>query len=211
MSRDWRKWHRGYDEPGSLLQRRLAVVQLCVRDALDEMPPGRIRVISMCAGEGRDLLGVLEDHPRAQDVDGRLVELDPELAATASTAAPANVEVHCGDASMTGAYAEAVPANVLMLCGIFGNVIDADVEHTVRALPSLCAPGATVIWTRHRRPPDLTVGIRRWFEESGFEEVAFVAPDDSFYGVGMHRLTGATLPFMPDARLFSFVGYDALR
>jgi hypothetical protein len=174
------------------------------------MAPGRIRVISMCAGEGRDLLGVLTDHPRSRDVEGRLVELEPELAATASTAAPANVVVDCGDASMTDAYTEAVPADLVLLCGVFGNVTDADVEHTVRALPSLCAPGATAIWTRHRRPPDLTVAIRRWFAASGFDEVAFVAPDDAFYGVGMHRLSGPPLPFRPAERLFTFVGYDAL-
>jgi hypothetical protein len=33
-------------------------------------------VISLCAGQGRDLLGVLADHPRREDVRARLVELD---------------------------------------------------------------------------------------------------------------------------------------
>jgi hypothetical protein len=211
MSRDWRKWHEEYDTPGSFLQRRLALVQRCIRDALDALPPGRVHVISMCAGEGRDLLGVLRDHPRSSDVDARLVEVDPELAETAARAAPANVSVHRADASTTDAYAGAVPADLVLACGVFGNVPNADVEGTIRRLPSLCASRAYVIWTRHRRPPDLTISIRRWFEEAGFEEVAFVAPDDVVYTVGMHRMTAAPRPFTPGERLFTFIGYDALR
>ncbi len=68
MERDWREWHRDYDAPGSRLAQRLLVVQGLIRDAIDGLPPGPIRVVSACAGEGRDLLGVLADHPRAADV-----------------------------------------------------------------------------------------------------------------------------------------------
>ena len=78
MSRDWREWHTAYDGDTPLTQ-RLAIVQARIADALDAAPPGPIRVISMCAGQGRDLLGVLADHPRRADVRARLVELDGEL------------------------------------------------------------------------------------------------------------------------------------
>jgi hypothetical protein len=84
---DWRQWHQSYDDPDSALARRLEVVQTYVRAALDRAPAGAVPVVSLCAGQGRDLLGVLEDHPRAADVHARLVELDPELAATARTRA----------------------------------------------------------------------------------------------------------------------------
>ena len=161
MERDWREWHAEYDDPSSRLARRLAIVQQCIRNALDSMAPGPIRVVSMCAGEGRDLLGVLADHPRASDVTGRLVELDPELAARAAARAPVGIEVVCGDASTSDVYTGAVPADLVLVCGVFGNISDADVEHTVRTLASLCAPGATAIWTRHRREPDLTVSVPR--------------------------------------------------
>src|SRR5262245_43494417 len=121
MVRDWREWHEEYDDPDSRLTRRLHVVQAYISDALDHMPPGSIRAISACAGEGRDLLGVLATHPRAADVTARLVELDPELAATAAANAPAGVEVVCGDGSNTTAYAGATPAQLVLICGIFGN------------------------------------------------------------------------------------------
>jgi hypothetical protein len=211
VARDWQAWHREYDAPGSRLARRLAVVQGFIRDALDRMPPGPIRVLSLCAGEGRDLLGVLATHPRAADVTARLVELDPELAARAAAHAPPGVEVLCADASTTSAYAGAAPADLVLVCGVFGNVSDRDIHQTVRSLSTLCAPRATVIWTRHRNPPDRTVDIRRWFGEAGFEEQGFVGPDDLLFGVGAHRLAVEPLPYAPDVRLFSFVTRGAPR
>jgi hypothetical protein len=61
-----------------------------------------------------------------------------------------------GDAALTDAYEGAVVADLLLLCGVFGNVTDEDVETTASNASRLCAPGAVVIWTRHRRPPDLS-------------------------------------------------------
>jgi hypothetical protein len=210
MSNDWHEWHKAYDQPESPLTRRLAIVQLCIRAALDAALPGRIQVVSMCAGEGRDLLGVLEDHPRRADVAGRLVELDPRLAETARAAAPAAIDVRVADAGSTDPYAGAVPADIVVVCGVFGNITDADIMHTVDTLPTLCAPGATVVWTRHRRPPDATPTIRERFAAAGFAEVSFDSPAGTMFCVGAHRLVGAPRPFAPGTRLFEFVGYKML-
>ena len=207
---EWVTWHKGY-RPGSPLAQRLAVVQDLIRSALDGRAPGPIRVISMCAGDGRDLLGVLEEHPRCGDVQARLVELDPELAAHARDRAARtspHVEVVNADASMTSAYANAVPADIVMVCGVFGNVTDEDIEHTVRQLPTLCAPGATVIWTRGTFEPDLTPTIRAWFEASGFAELAFVAIPNTTAGVGAARLVASPRAFEPGVRLFTFLSAD---
>src|SRR2546421_1162500 len=202
MSRDWHEWHRAYDTPDSPLARRLAVVQQRIRDALDVAPPGPIAVISMCAGEARDLAGALAGHPRSPDVHGRLVELDPELARRARESFPARVEVLVGDAGMSTAYEDATPADLALVCGVFGNITDGDMERTVRFLPALCARGATVIWTRHRRPPDMTTEIRRWLAELEFDEVAFVAPEGTAFGIGIHRFAGTPVPFRPHVRMF---------
>jgi hypothetical protein len=209
MPRDWHEWHRAYDRPDSPLSRRLRVVQESIRNALDLAPPGDIRVISMAAGEARDILGVLEDHPRRDDVSGRIVELDPELAAIARAGAPAGIEVFVGDAGLAASYAGVAPADLVLVCGVFGNITDDDMFHTVARLPMLCAPGATLIWTRHRRPPDITPRLRDAFTAAGFEEVAFVGPDGTAFGVGVTRYTGSTPPFH-DERLYEFVGYDVL-
>ena len=71
----------------------------------------------------------------------------------------------------------------------FGNVSDSDIRRTVEAAPALCSLGASMIWTRHRRPPDLTPQIREWFTAAGFAEIAFDAPGTgTMVGVGAARL-----------------------
>jgi hypothetical protein len=208
MTREWRDWHSRYDRE-SMLARRLAVVRRLLRESLDRAPPGRLRLLSLCAGDGRDVLGALHGHPRAGDVTGRLVELDPQLAAAARKEAARRglrgLEVVTGDASTTTAAAGIVPADVVLLCGIFGNVRDADVENTVRHAPELCARGATVLWTRGRFPPDLTPKIRRWFTDAGFEEVAFVTVRGTTASVGANRFVGPRRRFSAGVRLFRFL------
>jgi hypothetical protein len=207
---DWSTWHHPYDEPGSSLHRRLLRVQQRLREALDNQPPGPIRVLSMCAGQGRDLLGLLPAHPRRRDVRAVLVEWDPRNAAVAATVAADvgldGVEVITGDASVTSAYAAIVPVDVALVCGVFGNVPDRDIRQTVQQLPGLLRTGGTVIWTRHRRDPDLTPVIRDWFAEAAFAEVGFDTEDGFHYAVGSHVLTGPAQPYQPDVALFSFQG-----
>jgi hypothetical protein len=204
---DWQVWHDRY-ETDPMLRQRLAVVQREITRALDDFQGSPLRVVSMCAGEARDLLGALDSHGR-RDITGRLVELDPELADRARAHAAAlglsGLETRTGDAADSTAYSGAVPADLVLVCGVFGNISDADVEKTVRALPQFAAPGATVIWTRHRREPDLTVDIRRWLEESGFENAMYEPiPDPERQGsVGVAIYRGQTQP-LADEHLFTF-------
>ena len=205
-ARDWVAWHEPYDDPESSLHQRLRLVQRRIRDAMDALAPGPVRVLSMCAGQGRDLLGVLATHPRRADVQARLVELDPRNAEAArqSAAQFPNVRVTTGDAASTGAYADVVPVDLALVCGVFGNIPDADIRRTIAELPHLCGPGATVIWTRHRQPPDLTPAIRSWFAEAGFTETAFEGGQDTWIGVGTHRFGGSPLPYRENLHLFQF-------
>jgi hypothetical protein len=105
---DWQTWHDEYDLPGSALARRLGVVQEQIVVALDSSPPGPLQVISLCAGQGRDLLEVLAGHPRRDDVRARLVELDVRNTAMAEETARAagldQVEVVAADAALTDQY-----------------------------------------------------------------------------------------------------------
>ncbi len=105
---DWHSWHADYDVPDSWPARRLAVVQEQVPRALDASPPGPLTVVSLCAGEGRDLLEVLPTHPRRDDVRARLVELDPRSTAVAEesirVAGLTGVEVVEGDAALVDHY-----------------------------------------------------------------------------------------------------------
>jgi hypothetical protein len=209
VTRDWRSWHDAYDEPSSPLAIRLALVQAQLSIALALAPPGPIRLVSLCAGQGRDVLGVLPGHPRRDDVSAVLVEFDPGNVQLAAERAAADnlgsVQVREADAGLVSNYADALPADVLLLCGIFGNISEADIRRTVAASASMCAPGGTVLWTRHRREPDLTREIRSWFEAAGFAEVAFYAPPPgTLTGVGVNRLTDSAAGQPPADRLFTF-------
>ncbi|MGW4497284.1 methyltransferase domain-containing protein [Micromonospora sp. NPDC004336] len=209
MTRDWHAWHEDYEDPGSALSRRLAEVRSRIRAALDVAPPGRLRAVSVCAGQGRDLIPVLAVHPRRDDVTARLVELDPRNAEVARSAARAaglsSVEVVVGDAARTDAYADLVPADLVLVCGVFGNVSEADVRATVRHCAALCATGGTVFWTRHRRSPDLVPTICDWFAEEGFTPLAVSSPADGV-GVGVHRFDGRPRPLPAGVTMFEFVG-----
>jgi hypothetical protein len=57
----------------------------------------------------------------------------------------------------------------------------------------------------HRRAPDLTSSVRRWLAAASFYDVAFDAPDDVLFSVGVHRFTGTPMPLAPPDRLFRFV------
>jgi putative methyltransferase len=191
------------DDGGELVRGRL-------RAELDRAPAGDVRLIILCAGQGRDVIGVLTGHPRRDDVRARLVELNERNVALARRAAQAagldGVEVLQADAGVTDACAGAVPAQIVVACGIFGNINGNDIRATVAALPSLCAPGALVLWTRHRSPPDLTPAIRSWFAEAAFREEAFDTSHDGFMSVGAHRLTGEPAALVLGQRPFTFPG-----
>ncbi|MCA2216391.1 SAM-dependent methyltransferase [Jidongwangia harbinensis] len=211
---DWVDWHADYDVPDSKLAHRLRIVQARIRTALDAMPAGPRTAVSLCAGQGRDLIGVLAGHPRGGDVRARLVELDQRNVNAARAAARAagldGVEVVRGDAGLTDCYAGAVPADLVVACGVFGNLTDEDVLATVDACRALCARGGTVVWTRHRGAPDRVPATCARFEEGGFERL-FLTPPEVGFSVGAHRHAGDPVPLRPGRRMFTFVGAATLR
>jgi hypothetical protein len=208
-TKDWYQWHAAYADSDSPLSRRLRLIQEQIASWLDERSDPSLTVVSICAGQGRDLLEVLAGRPDAARVRAHLVEYDQRnvavAKATISAAGICNVRVLRADAGDPATYVGVVPADLVLLAGVLGNISDADVQATIGALPRLCAAGATVIWTRTRRAPDLTPAVRRWLGESGFVQRAFHAPDDVFFSVGVHQFVGDPEPLNPHGRLFKFV------
>jgi Methyltransferase domain len=204
---DWQAWHGHYDDGDSSLSRRLRAVQR----RLDELISGDAdvrRVLSLCSGDGRDIVPVLarswnERHPQVV-----LVELDPTLAAAAerrASDAGLAVTVVVGDAGLAKTWQEVLPVDLLMLCGVFGNISEADIHTTIEAARGLLTPGGSVIWTRgYFDHEDLRPQVREWFADAGFREIAFDS-EPTGYGVGVNRLASeAPFTSVPD-RLFSFV------
>lgn len=205
---DWQLWHTGYDDPNSPLSQRLEVVRSELRRCLDRLPEGHCQVVSLCAGDGRDLLGALCDHPRRGDVRGLLVELDPGLAERARrsyvSAGLEHIEIRVADAGDPANYT-GLKADLLIVCGVLGNITDEGVLDLVRRLPGLSAPSSTLVWTRHSRPPDLTPAIRTLLGEIGYSEIAFHVLEGSWGAVGSARYDGPVISLPEPSRpLFTF-------
>jgi len=202
----WAQWHEDYDRPGSALARRLVVVQTYLRAALDALDDPAV-VLSLCSGDGRDVIGVMAELP------GRirravLVENDPGLAGRARRTADdqglAHVEVRCQDAGAVISFGDVIPADVLLLCGVLGNIRRRTAHSVIGLIPGLVRPGGYVIWTRGGSHPDRRPEVRRWFRSAGLEEVAFAGHPEPF-GVGLNRLAIAARPSGPLPEiLFSF-------
>lgn len=148
------------------------------------------------------------------------MELHPDLAWQARDAAAAagleGVEVRTVDASDADAYRGAVPADVVLLVGIFGNVADDDVWRLVDFSPQLCQPGATLVWSRGRSfthdLPGVTGGdlnhkIRSRFAAAGFGEVGYETHDShGLPALGVVRYEGAPVELQTDPDpLFTFL------
>jgi hypothetical protein len=204
-NKDWLAWHEPYADETSPLSRRLRIIQAHIGAWLDANP-GPVSVISGCAGQGHDILGVLGGRPDAGRVRALLVEGDERNVAAARAVARDldAVTIRHGDAGLVGAYLDALPADLVLMCGVFGNISDDDLHSTIKSLPQLCGPDAVVIWTRSRRDPDLTPTIRSWFADYGFVQEAFDAPDDALFSVGVHRLVNPPAPATAGHVMFRF-------
>ena len=207
-SKNWLAWHDHYTDGSSPLSQRLKVVQERLRDALVDRSNQPTRVISVCAGQCDDLLGVLASMQRTSHIQARLVELDTRNVRIARDRAVSaqlgNVSVVEGDASLVSAYADISPVDIILMCGVFGNVPDRDVFHTIDILPQLSTDRTRVIWTRSRREPDLTPRIRQQFTENRFVEEEFVAPDSHLLSVGVNTFRGQQQPLRSEGKMFTF-------
>jgi len=215
MAKDWHEWHRHYDNPNSSIAFRLTVVQRDLRRALAEAPCGEegiVDLISMCAGEGRDVLPVLAEQNRCRRVKAILVEYDPAMSQRARAGVESlslsGVEVITADAGTTDTYRNLPPAQVLLVCSVFGNIPEADMRRTIATLPALLATDGIVIWTRAGRTGnDHSLEVSRCFLDYGFTEMSLTSTIDDMFRVGMHRLVNrpANLPPPePGTRMFNF-------
>jgi hypothetical protein len=123
--KDWVAWHAAYGDPSSSLSARLRRVRSHLSDAIGQAPAGDVSLVSLCAGQGHDVIGVLPHHPRRDDVRAVLVESDAHNTSLARRAVAGHglsrLEVRRADASLVASFADALPADVLLLCGIFGS------------------------------------------------------------------------------------------
>ena len=128
----WVGWHAGYDSAGRSLARALQVVKSSLRQALEAARSPSAVVLSLCAGDGRDVIAVLEERPVGVR-QAILVELDQTLASRAKQEAVraelAAVEVRCRDAGTVDSFSDLPPE----AAADFG-VVAARVERAILGL-----------------------------------------------------------------------------
>ena len=136
------------------------------------------------------------------------MEAHPVIAERArrSAAAVAYVEVRTADAGITDTYLDAVPAELVLLVGILGNINDIDLARTIATAPALCRPAGTLVWSRARADGDRNDVVRTRFAAAGFTELDYVALDrDSWPAVGVVRYDGPPTPLPAGKQLFTFI------
>ena len=189
---------------------RLLTVQAHLTECLDVVAHGPVQILSICAGDGRDVVNVVGSHPRRTDVSASLVELDGHsVAAGISQAAQAGLSsaIHFlnADATVFQTYASLPPADIVLLCGVWGHVPADERLPLVRGVASLCKPGGKVIWTRGVSQGLIRFDeIRSVFARAAWEMVRVSITSDKKWAVATCRYCGLSSELPATGRLFHF-------
>ncbi len=214
---DWTHWYRHYDVAPSF-QARLRIVREQIDAALRQCPAGPVTVVSVCAGDGRDVIGALAGHPRTPDVTAWMLDTHAEsLARGRQAAAQAGLERQVrfldADAARAASYVGIVPADLVLMSGFLGHLPRANISALIEALPMFCKTGGGLIWNRHlvlNGGGEQVPAIRAMLHQAGFQELHFETTDPDGFAVGRARFTGRTIPLDATRILFHFMGIDQL-
>lgn len=206
---DWSDWHDEYQNEDSELNARKRAVQAQVVAVVEQCPPGPVMIVSICGGQGREVIGALENHERRADIRGRLVELDARNAAFARAWAQkvqlGNLDVLAGDASLTDSYQGLAPVDLVVISGVFGHVNDADRMRLIGFLQQVCRKGSCVVWTFISWGDGKIEQLRGHFRDNMFEEESFETLSGNYaFTIARSRYVGEPAPFVPHAKFFSF-------
>jgi len=207
----WARWHDQYAKLPGLIA-RLSLVRQHLSKCLDLLPSGGIRVVSVCAGDGRDIIAVLSRHIRSQDVSGWLVENDPRVVESGlqeieKAGLGHGLNYILDDASRSSTYSKIAPTDVVLVAGVFGNLRGVEALKLIERLPSLCKPEAFVVWTRHCTLNDgeaqLAMMSQR-FAGNEFESFNYELTPTADFVVATHQYKGGPKTLIKDEKWFEF-------
>jgi len=113
------------------------------------------------------------------------------------------------DAGDTAAYADAVPADLVIMIGIFGNISTEDLRRTIMTAPQLCRPGAVMLWSRGTSGSEANSLVRGWLTDAGFVELdyrEFDQAEGERAALGSARYVGPPQPLITGRQMFTFLG-----
>jgi Putative methyltransferase len=208
-SEPWSGWpERAYGQ--ERYQQRLFVVKEHLAECLNIAPHGQVRITSLCAGDGRDVIGVLASHQRRNDVAACLVELNRQSVAvglrlTKSAGLEKIVDFRNEDATVYTTYKNSPRSDIVLVCGVWAHVPVHERGQLVDAIACLCKPGGTVIWTR-----GVSKGMTRLHEiESLFtgaywNKVRISLTPNKNWAVASYRYSGPPKELSRCERIFHF-------
>jgi hypothetical protein len=191
-------------------QQRLAAVQDHLSESLELATPGPVRIVSLCAGDGRDVIGVLPTHPRRDDVRAWLVELDRDSVAAGIEQRHAaglddRVEFIQGDATDYATYRGLLPCDIVLMCGVLGHVRPVERSLLVQRLRAFCKPRGAVIWTRGvKRGMARYNEFKSLFEDHSFELARETLTPEGKWGICAHRYAALPCDAPESGRIFQF-------
>lgn len=205
----WGHWpSKAYQE--KKFQFRLAGVQQHLAEAITSCPNAAVRVTSLCAGDGRDVIGTLATHPRCGNVRATLFELNPISIANGRAQIEATGLTHvvkfvAGDATRYDSYRKVGRADILLVCGVWGHVPPHERDEMMRAIRGLVQPGGIVIWTRGAAKGAARLEeIKTLFDPPDWKEVRFDITPDGKFAVASYRLVGPGVELPPTGAIFNF-------
>jgi 2-polyprenyl-3-methyl-5-hydroxy-6-metoxy-1,4-benzoquinol methylase len=206
---NWSGWPElAYERPK--YRERLRVVQEQIAQCLDEAPHTPLRILSMCAGDGRDVIGVLQSDCQRREVEAYLLELNGQSVTAGIKRAKASglenvIRFIHADATAYSTYRDLAPFDIVLVCGVWGHVPAQDRAKLIRALASFCKPGASVIWTlKISQGEHRLAEVRTQFDTACWSPVRQVLTSDRKLAVCTYVYRGATLEVPANGQIFSF-------
>jgi hypothetical protein len=176
-------------------------------------------LVSVCAGDGRDVIQVLSGELSELPVRALLVESEPELARRGEAQAVSagvsdRVLFRCRDATRMESYQGYVPADVLVMAGVLGNVPSRAYPDLARTAATLLRRGGFLLWTQRRFSGAIDAEYREFRAAlaanqflSMFADETLAGPGGVSYLVATEQL--ATTPPEPAKDpLFQFSDFD---
>lgn len=207
---NWSGWsEHAYQRPK--YRERLRVVQEQLSECLDQAPHGPVRILSICAGDGRDVIGVLQSHRRRRDVEAFLVELNGQSVSEGVRQVKASrlesvVKFIHADATDYSTYRNLAPCDIVLVSGVWGHVPANDRATLIHALASFCKSGGKVIWTRKISKGEHRLKeVQSLFDEASWIPVRQSSTSDKKWVVTSHLYRGSALEVPANGRIFTFL------
>jgi hypothetical protein len=205
----WSGWpDKAYQREG--YQQRLQAVQEHLAECLDDAPAGPVRILSMCAGDGRDVIGAVRAHRRRKDVAAWLVELNSQSVElgkgySVNAGLERSLKFINADATVYETYKSIGAADIVLVCGVWGHVPANEKTLLVKAVSTLCKPGGAVIWTRGTSKGIARVReIEALFAGSWWNKGRVTYTPDATWAIATYRYRGPAHELPGDGQIFHF-------